>query len=55
MKILDADSNELDQLDTHHTEKTDQVAYHVQNSTQVAQNATQAAQATTQAAAQTAQ
>jgi hypothetical protein len=54
MKVLEADSNELDQLDTHHTEKTDQAAYQAQNITK--QATTQATtQVTTQATTQAAQ
>jgi len=48
--ILEADDNDLDQIDTKHTEKTDQAAYHSQNVTQTTTQTTQAAtQATTQA------
>jgi len=50
--IFEAEDNDLDQLDTKHTEKTDQAAYHSQN---VTQTTTQATQATTQATTQASQ
>lgn len=55
--ILEAEDNDLDQIDTKHTEKTDQAAYHSQNVTQTTTQATSQAttQATTQGASQAAQ
>lgn len=50
--ILNADDNDLDQIDTKHTEKTDQAAYHSNNVTQATSQTTQA---TAQAAGQSTQ
>lgn len=46
-QIINAEDNDLDQIDTKHTEKTDQAAYHSNNVTQAT---TQTTQATAQAA-----